>query len=263
MSWLKSGKPKQPFVVTGDAKEDLIQRLQKQGYEVERNAIIEGKSGAHRFDILARHSDSVVSYTIALDMMISKNGSKIGLSELFAFDDKAYDCDIKDKAVVAMRGLDPPAANFAQSQHIKVFDKKSLEAFLASPIEDGKASRKGSPRITTKSQLIKALNKAGYKLEEKAKVRGKSGTEYSFDILAYRDDGFMLHKLAIDVWNGDEEISLERVSSFDAKAYDAGIDHKFLVISNSLSSETSRFAREQGITILESNSSALSWLSFS
>ena len=41
------------------------------------------------------------------------------------------------------------------------------------------------------SQFIRRLEGQGYEVEQSASLRGKSGAEHSFDILAHRDNGFI------------------------------------------------------------------------
>jgi len=117
---------------TEDA-ERLAQRLRNQGYELEQNATLEGKSGAkHTFDMLARRSDGLVDQLVAVGVA-AYDDQEITLGEIFTFDDICYDCSIRAKVLIAVPRLDSVAARFAQSQRIKVFNKQSLEAFLASP----------------------------------------------------------------------------------------------------------------------------------
>ena len=112
----------------------FIQRLEGQGYEVDQNATLRGKSGAeHSFDILAHRDNGFIAYTIVTDILTSDN-QEIGLGEVFAFDDKCYDCGIRDKVLIVLPKLDSVASRFARGQRIKVFDEESLKAFLASNI---------------------------------------------------------------------------------------------------------------------------------
>jgi len=46
--------------------------------------------------------------------------------------------------------------------------------------------------------MIKALENLNYRVERDAKVKGKSGTEYTMDIIAYDDDVITGHKLIIN-----------------------------------------------------------------
>lgn len=51
----------------------------------------------------------------------------IGIDKVFDFDDKAYDCGIFDKVLIAVPSLTPEASRFAQRQRIKVFEAETLE----------------------------------------------------------------------------------------------------------------------------------------
>jgi general secretion pathway protein E len=236
-------------------RSQFIERLNHQGYEVEQGAIIEGKSGGkHTFDILACKSHGFIAYTIAVGIALSSDNQELGLGGVFAFSDKCYDCGIKDKILIALPRLDSVATHFAQNQRIKVFEGESLEAFLASPSPTPPAE-KGSFNWETKSQLLESLATLGYKIEENAKVKGKSGAEYIFDILASLDDSFVVHWLGIDDIV-DGEISLPQISLFDTKAYDTGIQEKVLLISGKLAPEAKRFAEQQGIKVITLHSQA-------
>jgi len=231
-------------------KSQFIERLGSQGYEVEPYATLTGKSGGeHSFDILARRNDGFIAYTIAMGILTSDDDSEIGLGEVFSFDDKCYDCGIKDKILIAFPKLDPAASHFAQNQQIKVFSGEGLEIFLASP-PPTPLPKEVPINWGTKTQFLESLANLGYKVEERAKVKGKSGTEYTFDILADMDDGFIAHKLGIDVMTG-EEVSLNQISLFNTKAYDAGIHNKILLISGKLASEAEQFAQLQRVRIIK------------
>ena len=90
-----------------------------------------------------------------------------------------------------------------------------------------------------------------YRVERDVKVKGKSGTEYSFDIVAYEDDVVTGHKLVIDFLNGEAEIPLERISLFEVKSYDVGFSDKAIVISTPLSREARQFAQKYAIQIIQ------------
>ncbi len=233
-------------------KSQLIERLKSQGYEVEHGegaACKWGRSGAeHAFAIVAHRDDGLIAYTIAVDMVVNDEGEKIGLSEVFGFDDRCYDCGIKDKVLIAVPGLDPVATRFALNQRIKVFDERSLKTFLETPLPQV-PNEKGSSNWKTSPEIIESLTKLGYKIERNARIKGKSGTEYTFDALATLDDGFVNRTLGIDDITSDEA-GLTQVSLFDTKAYDAGLQEKVLLLSGQLSPEAKQFADHQNIRAL-------------
>ena len=231
-------------------KSQFIHRLESQGYKVEEDASVTGKSGAeHSFDILARRDDGLIAYTIAVDIAVGDNEQEIGLGKVFAFDDKCYDCGIKDKSLIALPRLDSVATRFAQNQRVRVFQEESLKTFLTSPLPSPPA-KKGSFSGETKSQLLQSLATSGYKIERNARVKGRSGAEYTFDAVASWDDGLVVHRLGIDDITEDK-VSLSQVSLFDTKAYDAGIQEKVLLISGKLAPEAKQFAEQQHIEVIE------------
>jgi general secretion pathway protein E len=104
---------------------------------------------------------------------------------------------------------------------------------------------------TLKSQLKAYLEKQGYELSEGAKLPGKSGIEHTFDILAYNEINGDKRSLGIDFMGSEKEISLEQVAVFDSKAYETGIDDKVIVISPGISPKAQKFARQQGIKVID------------
>jgi len=232
-------------------KSQFIEQLNHRGYRVEQDAIVKGKSGAeHPFAILARRDDGFTDYTIAIEIALGHDNHRTGLSEAFAFDDKCYDCGIKDKILIALPQPDSMTTRFAQGQRIRLFDSESLEKFLASPPPTPPA-QEGTLNWETKSQVLESLTSLGYNLEENARIQGRSGAEYTFDVLASLDDGLMVHRIGMDTMTDKKEVSLSQVSLFDTKAYDAGIQEKVLLISGVLTPEARQFAEQQRIKIIE------------
>ena len=229
----------------------VIERLKSSGYEGHQNATLKGNSGAeHRFDILAHKSHGFLSYTIAVGLIEHEDDEKIDLSDVFTFDDKCYDCGIQDKVLVAFSELNAAASRFAQSQQINVLDEENLEAFLSSPPRFSQAEVNAPASFETKLQFLRYLIDLGYKIKEKSKINGQSGAEYAFDILAVLDEGFITHRIFMDVMTGDE-VTLNQVSLFDSKAYDVGIHKKVLLTSGELSTEARQFALRQRITVIK------------
>ena len=108
------------------SRSHLINHLQSLGYEIKTHARVKGGSGAeHRIDILATRDDSVVVHNIAIGIEVSDK--PISLNKVFDFDDKAYDCGIFDKILIAVPGLTEEASRFAQRQRIRVFKAKAVE----------------------------------------------------------------------------------------------------------------------------------------
>jgi general secretion pathway protein E len=237
-----------------ELKVGIKQYLQRQGYEITEEAKLLGKSGIeHTFDMLAQKDDGFITSTIAVCIVPAGDGSReVEMNTIFSFANKAYDTSIRTRILVAVSGLSQEAKHLAQKQRIKVIDGKQVEALLDS--KPMPAVKPKEPfRFETKDQLVESLANLGYQVEEEAKIRGRSGVEYTFDILALAraDIDQVSQSLGIDFLTGEEEVSLEQVSIFDTKAYEVGIDDKAIVISPRLSSEAKRFAEQQRIKVLE------------
>ncbi len=231
--------------------------LEQQGHEVTEGAKLLGKSGIeHTFEMLAQKDDGFTNYTIAIN--IAAGGDKeTELGTIFNFANKAYDCGIIDRLLIAVPELSQEAKQLARRQRIKVIDGELIETLLT-----WKPTQSVKPRepvkFETKEQLLKSLVDLGYIVEEQAKVKGKSGLEYTFDILAHTNNGQVGHTLGIDFLNGENEVSLEQVILFDTKAYDAETAGKVIVVSPGISSEARQFAQHQGIKVFELNQKPVS-----
>lgn len=232
-------------------KSQLIEFLARQGYEVTEGATMTGRSGAkHSFDLLATRDDGVVVHNIVIGVEVA--GKKVGLDKVFDFADKAYDCGIHDKILLVLPVLEREAERFASEQRIKVVEVRDLDTVLAeghplAPVE----AVKEPFQFKSRSHLISHLQALGYEVKPHAKVKGKSGAEHLVDILATRDDGIVVHNIAIGVEVADKPVGLDRVFDFDDKAYDSGILDKVLIAVPGLSTEAGRFARRQRIRVFE------------
>ncbi len=248
---MKLGKSKvKQLEVESELRTKISDYLQKQGYEITEGAKRFGKSGIeHTFDMLAKRDDDFTSYTIAI--CIAPGGDRgTEAATIFSFANKAYDTGILDRILMATPGLSQEARQLAQKQRIKVIDGETIEEVLA--LETIQPVKPDEPfSFETKDQLVKSLTSRGYRIEERAKVQGRSGVEYTFDILAYSHDNQISHSLGIDFLSGEKEVSLEQVSLFDTKAYEVGIDDKAIVVSPAPSPEAKLFAQHQRIKILQ------------
>jgi len=237
-------------------KSKLIEFLQNRGYEVKENASVKGKSGAeHTFDLLATRDDGIMVHNIAIGIEIS--AQPIGLSKIFGFDDKAYDTGLYDKVLIAIPGVTEEARQFAARQRIRILESEDLETFLLStifpgPTQEREVEMKREPfQFKSRSGLIEYLQNRGYKIKENAIVKGKSGAEHTFDLLATRDDGIVVHNIAIGIESSHKAIGIDKVFDFDDKAYDTGIYDKILIAVPGLSREAMRFAHRQRIKVFE------------
>ena len=230
--------------------DQFVSRLDKQGYAVgvDGEATTRtGKSGAvHTFDMVATRDDGFMTYTVAVEVGSANGDGALGLGAVFAFDDKCYDCGIRDKVFVAFPALDGVAERFAQNQRIRIFDAERLNTFLAMPGPALLPERTSITSWNSSDDVIGSLAALGYRIQRNAALRGRSGAEYTFDVLATYDDGFITHRLGFDDIR-DEQVTLSRISVFDAKAYDAGIQEKILLVSGAMTPEAKQFADLQRI----------------
>ncbi|HEY93195.1 MAG TPA: hypothetical protein G4O17_05570 [Dehalococcoidia bacterium] len=233
-----------------EPKSKLTEFLQQRGYEVQENATTKGRSGAeHSIDILATRDDGIVAYNVAIGVAVAEY--KVGLEQIFDFDDKAYDIGIHDKVLVVIPGLNKEAEKFAGQQRIRVLEVKDLETVLASSVPlPGEVTREPF-EFKSKPQLIEYLQQRSYEVQENATMKGRSGAEHSIDILATRDDGIITHHVAIGVEVVEEPVGLDKVFDFDNKAYDIGILDKVFIAVPGLIKEARQFAQRQRIRVFE------------
>jgi general secretion pathway protein E len=238
--------------VDDELKSQVRDYLKKQGYEITEGAKLPGKSGIeHTFDMLAQRDDGFTTYKIAI-CIIAGGDREAEVAAIFSFANKAYDTGIQSRVLIAIPELSQEAKQLAQKQRIKVIGVEQMESMLE--LKPQQPVQPPEPlKFETKEQLVESLISRGYTVEEKAKIRGRSGLEYNFDVLAYTNTDQVSHSLGIDFINGEEEVGLEEVSVFDTKAYEVGVDEKAIVISPRLSPEAKQFAEHQRIKVFELN----------
>ena len=224
--------------------------LRRHGYEVTENARLTGRSGAeHSIDILATRDDGVVIHNVAIGVEIARD--KIELDRILDFDTKAFDSGIHDKVLIIIPTLGEEAAKFASYHKIKVLEPKDLEILLTGGSQATQEIVREPFEFRSKSQLIQYLNKLGYRVKEKAEVKGQSGAAHKIDILAIKDEGIITHRIAIGVEESEKPMGLDKVFDFDDSVYDAGIMDKVFVAIPGLTKEARQFAERQGIKIFE------------
>lgn len=235
-----------------ELKAQIRDYLEKQGYQITDTAKLTGKSGIeHTFDMLAQKDDGFTTYRIAI-CIIAGGDREAEVKAIFSFANKAYDTGIQSRVLIASPQLSPEAKQLAQKQRIKVIDAEQIESmFEAKPQPQTLPSE--PLKFETKEQLVESLIARGYTVEEQTKIRGRSGVEYNFDVLAYTNTDQVSHSLGIDFIKGEEEVGLEEVSVFDTKAYEVGLDEKAIVVSPRLSPEAKQFAEHQRIKVFELN----------
>jgi hypothetical protein len=228
----------------------FLEFLRRHGYEITENATLKGKSGAeHIIDILATRDDGVIIHSIAIGVEIARD--KIELDRILDFDVKAFDSGIHDKVLIVIPTLGEEAGKFASYHRIKVLEPKDLEILLTGSPQKGPETVKEPFEFQSKSQLVQYLNKQGYRVKEKAEVKGQSGAAHKIDILAVKDEGIITHRIAIGTEESEKTMGLDRVFDFDDSAYDAGIMDKVFIAVPGLTKEASQFAERQGIRVFE------------
>ena len=102
-----------------------------------------------------------------------------------------------------------------------------------------------------KPGFMEFLRHLGYELTENARVTGRSGAEHRIQILASRDDGVIIHSIAIAVEIARDRIGLDRIVDFDTKCYDSGLHNKILIVIPELGEEAEKLANQQRIKVLQ------------
>ncbi len=223
--------------------------LKNMGYQITKDTPVHGKSGIeHRFDILARFDDGFLNSVVVI-CIADKKGKDAEAETLFNFSNKAFDVGIQERIIAAPFDLAPESKQLAQKLRTKIFDIKLLESM--SSLKKPPIKPNEPLKFENKQQMVAALSQRGYRVEENAKIPGRSGVEYTFDILAYSGVECLAHSLGIDFFVSDIKIPLEQVSLFDTKAYDCGIDSKIIAADPGLTPEAKQFAEQQHIRFFE------------
>jgi len=241
-------------------KTRLTAFLKDQGYETFEMARVTSDAGSgasHVMDILARRDDGFLEFVIGVGVAFAKESENVGLEDVFRFDNKVYDLGIHDKVMLALPALDGEARQFARRQRIKAFDAKDLGEFLDGVKGLAPHHVKAVPfKFENRTKFLDYLHRQGYRTEEKARIPGRSGAEYTVDIVAYFDDGLFAHTISVGILAAPGGVDLEAVSAYDTKAYDIGIHDKVLLVSPSLTKEAALFAGQQKIKVIEAADAA-------
>jgi len=233
----------------------LTEYLQNRGFQVTKNTRIQGKSGIeHTFDLVAKVDDGLINTTVAI-RITSSEAKETEADIIFNFANKAYDAGLNDRVIIAVSGFKPESQKLAQQWRIKILDAKQVDSLSGfKELKNASLAVKEPVKFDNKEQMVASLNARGYRVEENAKVTGRSGAEYTFDILAFIGTDFLGRTVGIDFLSDSDEVSLEQVSNFDTKAYDTGIANKILVARPRLSAGARQLAEQQRIRIFETNS---------
>jgi general secretion pathway protein E len=236
---------------TTSALKDFIKKyLEKRGYKTTEGVKVLGKSGAeHTFDMLARRDAGFASHSIGV-ALIPDGDEKTRINFLHNCANRAYDVGLAASVIIATTPLSQEAQRLAQHQRMKIVNADEIQTLLTEEPAK-KIQFTGSATFETRSQLIKALENMNYRIEREVKLKGKSGMEYTFDIIAYEDDPVTGHRLVIDFLHDEVEIPLERVSLFEVKSYDVGFSDKAIAVSAPMSREARQFAQKYAIQIIQ------------
>jgi general secretion pathway protein E len=233
------------------ALKDLIkQYLEKRGYKTSEGVKLTGKSGTeHTFDMLAKRDAGFVSHSIGV-AVLPDGDEKTRINFLHTCANRGYDVGLSGTIIITVSPLSQDAQRLAQYQHMKTVTPEEAQLLLRDE------SRKpvklaGTDTFENKAALVKALENLNYRVERDVKVKGKSGTEYTMDIIAYDDDVITGHKLIINFMNGDGEVPLDRISLFEVKSYDVGYSDKAIMVSLPLSAEAQQFAQKYSIQVIK------------
>ncbi|MBI2859439.1 MAG: response regulator [Chloroflexi bacterium] len=108
-------------------------------------------------------------------------------------------------------------------------------------------------QLNSKARLMEFLKLRGYRSEELAKVKGRSGVVHTLDILATRDDVIIKHTVAIGVFGAKAsktDVPVDEMLGFYARAMDAGIYSLIAIAITPFSEEAQAFAKTHAIKVL-------------
>ncbi len=250
-----------------EPKKQLVDCLKRLDYNVQESVKVQGRSGAtHTIDLLASIDDPITKHSVAIGILAAASDEmEVDIDTLFSFDSKIYDTGIDSKMVIAVPRLNAEAAKFAQRQGIRVYrlDElmylSSLQTSLAGANDAREKPMSESDiepdlaKLGPKGWLRYFLENKSYRVEEKYKLKGRSGAEHILDFYAQKDDGIVNHSLAacIIADEASQANHTNTVTNFDSATYDVGIRDKVIISVPKLSKEDRQFADYQRIKILE------------
>jgi general secretion pathway protein E len=111
---------------------------------------------------------------------------------------------------------------------------------------------KADAQQTLESQFTQRLKQLGYEVNTDVKVKGSSGSEHTFAIMAHKDDGLFNYDVVVELAISQrEEVGLGTVFNFDEKANDAGIADRVLLAVPKLGAMAANFAQQERIKVLD------------
>jgi general secretion pathway protein E len=111
---------------------------------------------------------------------------------------------------------------------------------------------KADAQQTLESQFAQRLKQLGYEVTMDAKVKGSSGSEHTFAIMAHKDDGFFNYDIVVgSSVSQRDEVGLGAVFNFDEKANDAGLPDRVFLAVPKLGSMAANFSQQEHIKVLD------------
>ncbi len=222
--------------------------LKTQGYFVNDDVKLLGKSGIHHtFDMVAEKNDGISNYSVCI-CFNQENNPESEANIIYSFANKAFDTGIKNRLLISLPTLNNKLKHFATGQRITVVDGDTIGSFLSKPTIPIKPTAPVS--LETPSSFVESLKLRGYTVVEKGIIRGRSGLNYTFDVVARGEGDQVNHTIVMDYLFSPNEVGIDRVLAFDAKAHDANTDEKIVVVFSGLSTEARKFTQYQHIKVL-------------
>jgi len=236
--------------VVPELRSQLKEYLSRQGFRVTEDARIAGKSGiTHTFDLLAEKDDGFSPNTVCICIAAGGN-REAEANTIFNFANKAFDTGINNRLLIAIPDFSEKSKQLASKQRIKVIDGRQIGTLLtAKPA--GATPAEEPIKFETRSQLVEALKARGYRVDEKGTIKGRSGVDYTFDLVARLESDQVSHTLVVDFLADEKDVGLGQVQLFEAKVYDSAVDDKVIVVTPGLNHEARRFAEHQKIRVIE------------
>lgn len=223
--------------------------LKTQGYLVNEEVKVRGQSGIqHTFDMLAEKNDGISNYSVVICFTQEKNPES-GANIIYSFANKAFDTGISNRLLISLPTLDDELKRLATGQRITVIDGDAIGSFLSRPTISYEPMMPVS--YETPSAFMASLKLRGYRVEENGIIKGKSGITYKFSIVARGERDQVNHTIVVDYLSSQNEVGIDQVLAFDAKAHDVSADEKIIVVFTNLTSEAHKFTRYQRIKVIE------------
>jgi len=111
---------------------------------------------------------------------------------------------------------------------------------------------KADAQQTLENQFVQRLKQHGYEVTMDAKVKGSSGAEHTFAMMAHKDDGLFSYDVVIGLSISQrEEVGLGAVFNFDEKANDAALPDRVFIAIPKLGSMAANFAQQENIKVFD------------